>query len=91
MFSLDHLTVIAPTLREGVQHVEDCLGIAVPFGTRHAYMATHNRRLQLGDNVYLEIVALGPDGVDPGRAPFRFYAAAPPAREDQPHLSGNGN
>ena len=68
MLSLDHLTVIAPTLTEGVEHVSDCLGNEVPFGTRHHYMGTHNHRLQVGENVYLEIVALDPDGVDPGRA-----------------------
>ncbi len=68
MLTLDHLTVIAPTLAEGVEHVCDCLGIEVPFGTRHHYMGTHNHRLQLGGNVYLEIVALDPEGVDPGRS-----------------------
>ena len=31
-------------------------------------MGTHNHRLQLGDNVYLEIVALDPNGTPPGRA-----------------------
>lgn len=68
MLTLDHLTVIAPTLTWGVEHVRDCLGIEVPFGTRHIYMGTHNHRLQLGQNVYLEIVALDPDGASPGRA-----------------------
>lgn len=68
MLTLDHLTIVAPTLSEGVAHVADCLGITVPFGTRHHYMGTHNHRLQLGARVYLEIVALDPDGVDPGRA-----------------------
>jgi hypothetical protein len=67
LLKLDHLTVIAPTLREGVQHVQKCLGLEIPFGTRHDYMGTHNHRLQLGDNVYLEIVALDPDGVEPAR------------------------
>ncbi|POF32292.1 VOC family protein [Roseibium marinum] len=68
MLKLDHITVIAPTLVEGVSHVQKCLGLDVPFGTRHAYMGTHNHRLQLGNSVYLEIVALDPDGTDPGRA-----------------------
>lgn len=68
MLRLDHLTVIAPTLAEGVAHVRDCLDLDVPFGTRHDYMGTHNHRLQLGRNVYLEIVALDPEGVPPGRA-----------------------
>ncbi len=67
MLKLDHLTVIAPTLPEGVSHVRDCLDLDVPFGTRHAYMGTHNHRLQLGDAIYLEIVALDPNGTAPGR------------------------
>ena len=68
MLKLDHITVIAPTLAEGVAHVRACLDLDVPFGTRHGYMGTHNHRLQLGNNVYLEIVALDPDGITPGRA-----------------------
>jgi hypothetical protein len=69
MLTLDHLTVIAPTLAEGVAHVRSCIGIDVPFGQRHAYMGTHNHLLQLGGRVYLEIVALDPDGAPPpGRA-----------------------
>lgn len=68
MLKLDHLTVIAPTLAEGVSHVQDCLGLDVPFGTRHDYMGTHNHRLQLGNTVYLEIVARDPEGREPGRA-----------------------
>ncbi|WP_346433267.1 VOC family protein [Oceaniradius stylonematis] len=67
MLKLDHITVIAPTLADGVAHVRDCLGIEVPFGTRHDYMGTHNHRLQLGGSVYLEIVARDPMGSDPGR------------------------
>lgn len=68
MLTLDHLTVIAPTLAEGVAHVRDCLDLDVPFGQRHGYMGTHNHLLQLGDMAYLEIAALDPDGVKPGRA-----------------------
>lgn len=67
MLKLDHLTVIAPTLEEGVLHVSNCLDLDVPFGTRHDYMGTHNHRLQLGGSVYLEIVALDPDGTPPAR------------------------
>jgi hypothetical protein len=67
LLKLDHLTVIAPTLTEGVLHVRNCLDLDVPFGTRHDYMGTHNHRLQLGNSVYLEIVALDPEGTEPGR------------------------
>lgn len=68
MLTLDHLTVIAPTLAEGVAHVRECLDLDVPFGQRHVYMGTHNHLLQLGGVVYMEVVALDPDGAPPGRA-----------------------
>lgn len=82
MLTLDHLTVIAPTLSEGVSHVQDCLGLEVPFGTRHGYMGTHNHRIQLGNGVYLEIVAKDPEGITPNRA--RWFGVDDPAqvRED---------
>jgi hypothetical protein len=60
MLKLDHISVIAPSLAEGVSHVRACLDLDVPFGQRHAYMGTYNHLLQLGDTVYLEIVALDP-------------------------------
>ncbi|MGQ3355119.1 MAG: VOC family protein [Phreatobacter sp.] len=78
MLQLDHLTVIAPTLAEGVAHVRDCLDLDVPFGQRHAYMGTHNHLLQLGGAVYLEIVATDPAGIPPGRA--RWFGLDQPAR-----------
>jgi hypothetical protein len=68
MLKLDHLSVIAPSLAEGVAHVRTCLDLDVPFGQRHVYMGTHNHLLQLGDKVYLEIVALDPGADWPGRA-----------------------
>jgi hypothetical protein len=65
MLALDHLTVVAPTLAEGVAHVRACLDLDVPFGQRHLYMGTHNHLLQLGGATYLEIVALDPQGAAP--------------------------
>lgn len=58
MPTLDHLSVIAPSLKEGVEHVRACLGIDVPFGRKHASMGTHNHLLRLGDAVYLEVIAI---------------------------------
>jgi len=66
MLKLDHISVIAPSLDEGVSHVRACLDLDVPFGQRHAYMGTCNHLLQLGDTVYLEIVALDPEADGPG-------------------------
>jgi hypothetical protein len=67
MLKLDHISVVAPSLAEGVSHVRACLDLDVPFGQRHAYMGTYNHLLQLGDTVYLEIVALDPEADGPGR------------------------
>ena len=82
MLALDHLTIIAPTLCEGVGHIQERLDLDIPFGTRHEYMGTHNHRLQLGNGIYLEIIARDPDGNDPGRA--RWFGVDNPAqiRED---------
>lgn len=67
MLQLDHLTIIAPSLAEGVAHVRACLDIDVPFGQRHRDMGTYNHRLRLGESVYLEIIAVDPDAPPPGR------------------------
>jgi hypothetical protein len=68
MLQLDHITVICPTLHEGVAHVRACLGLEVPFGRRHDYMGTYNHLMRLGEAIYLEIVALDPAGKSPGFA-----------------------
>jgi len=65
VLSLDHITIIAPSLAEGVDHVRACLDIDVPFGTKHPDMGTHNHRLRLGETVYLEIIAVDPDARRP--------------------------
>jgi hypothetical protein len=67
MLQLDHITVIAPTLAEGVAHVRACLDIDVPFGRLHRDMGTHNHLLRLGEAVYLEIIAADPDAPRPAR------------------------
>lgn len=65
MLRFDHLTVIAPSLAEGVEHVRACLDLDLPYGGRHPEMATHNHLLRLGDDCYLEIIAVDPDAPAP--------------------------
>jgi hypothetical protein len=63
---LDHFAVTAETLEAGVAAVETALGVALQPGGRHDLMGTHNRLLGLGD-VYLEVIAVDPAAVAPGR------------------------
>lgn len=65
MLCLDHLTVIAPSLAEGMDHVRQCLGLDFDDGRLHAEMGTHNRRLRLGEALYLEVIAVDPDAPTP--------------------------
>lgn len=73
MPTLDHLTVIAPTLADGVAHVRTCLGIDMPFGRQHPDMGTHNHLLKLGEDVYLEVIAVDPAAPRPAHA--RWFGA----------------
>jgi hypothetical protein len=60
---LDHLTVAALTLDQGVAYVERALGVTVPTGGAHPLMGTHNCLTQIGDGVFLEIIAPDPAAV----------------------------
>jgi hypothetical protein len=62
---IDHLIIGAATLEQGATFVEERLGVAIPYGGVHEKMGTHNRLLQLGDGVYLEVLAVNPDGEPP--------------------------
>jgi hypothetical protein len=60
MLRLDHMAIVAPTLREGVDHVRACLDLDIPYGGAHGEMGTHNHLLRLGDESYLEVIAIDP-------------------------------
>lgn len=76
MLCLDHLTVIAPTLAQGVRHVHECLGIQTPYGGVHPEMGTHNHVLRLGDDLYMEVIAIDPDAAAPDGA--RWFGLGDP-------------
>jgi len=65
--AFDHLVISAATLKEGVQYVEDSLGVAMAGGGEHPAMGTHNRLLSLGPDDYLEVIAINPDADAPKR------------------------
>jgi len=64
---LDHLVLIAPTLAEGLGYVRETLGVDVPPGGKHPLMSTHNHVMRLGDDVFLEVIAVDQDAPPPGR------------------------
>lgn len=66
MLTFDHIAVSSLTLDEGVDWVEARLGVTLAGGGKHPLMATHNRLLGLGD-VYLEVIAIDPEGAPPGQ------------------------
>ncbi len=65
MLCLDHLTIIAPSLAEGVDHVRACLDLDIPYGGTHPEMGTHNHVLRLGEGAYLEVIAVDPSAPAP--------------------------
>ena len=78
---LDHLVITARTLDEGTQYVADALGVAPAGGGAHPLMRTHNRLLNLWGGVYLEVIAIDPEAVEPasGAAPrARLFALDAP-------------
>lgn len=65
MLRFDHLTIIAPSLEEGIGRIGERLGISLGNAARHRDMGTHNRRVRLGADCYLEVIAVDPEGSPP--------------------------
>jgi hypothetical protein len=63
----DHLVLATRDLDLGTAWLEVRLGVTLAAGGRHDRMATHNRLLGLGDNLYLELIAIDPQAPPPGR------------------------
>lgn len=64
--ALDHIVVVARTLEEGTSYVEAVLGAELSAGGKHPNMGTHNRLLSLGQDAYLEVIAIDPEAPKPG-------------------------
>jgi hypothetical protein len=67
MNRLDHIVVAAASLAQGGEYLREILAVEVPAGGVHRAMGTHNLLMQLGDDSYLEVIAIDPDGAIPRR------------------------
>lgn len=57
---LDHLVLIAASLEQGAAYCQRVLGVTPTTGGRHEVMGTHNLVLNLGEQTYLEVIAIDP-------------------------------
>ena len=76
---LDHIIVASAQLDEGVDWVEQRLGVRPQPGGRHVAMGTYNALLKLGAQAYLEVIAIDPEGTPPSRP--RWFALDDPAMQ----------
>jgi hypothetical protein len=58
---LDHIVIAADNLAQGTAYVREWLGVDIPYGGVHEKMGTHNHIMQLGDDIFLEVIAINPD------------------------------
>ncbi|MEE9446458.1 MAG: VOC family protein [Arenicellales bacterium] len=73
---IDHLVIGATTLAQGVTYVKEQLGVDIPKGGVHTTMGTHNHLMQLGESLFLEVIAINPDGKSPKQP--RWYGLDDP-------------
>ncbi len=64
----DHIAIGALNLDEGVAHIKSVLGVDVPAGGKHPLMGTHNCLMSLGNDTYLEVIAVDPGVPAPARS-----------------------
>lgn len=64
---LDHITITASRLPDGVEYVREALGVALQVGGEHPRMGTHNCLVKLGEKIFLEVISVDPNAPRPDR------------------------
>lgn len=78
---LDHLVIAARTLEEGSAFIAEQLGVETVPGGQHVRLGTHNRLLWLGPGIYLEVIAIDPQGAPPFQP--RWFALDDPGMQER--------
>ena len=77
---IDHFTVGTHDLAAGQAALQQSLGLAVPNGSKHDAMSTHNSVCQSGNESFFEMIAVDPEAPNPGRT--RWFTLDNPATQD---------
>ena len=64
---IDHFTLGTATLASGQAALKAALGVALPMGSKHDAMSTHNCVCQAGNQSFMELIAIDPKAPDPVR------------------------
>ena len=76
--NIDHIVIGAANLDQGAEFVRNTFGVEIPEGGEHPLMGTHNLLMQLGNNTFIEVIAIDPEAPPPARP--RWYGL------DDPHI-----
>lgn len=72
-YLFDHIAIGADNLAQGVEFIEQKLGIKIPFGGEHKQMGTHNHLMQIGDSIFLELITINPTAEPPTAPQKRWF------------------
>ncbi|MCB5160915.1 VOC family protein [Marinomonas algarum] len=65
---IDHIVIGADSLEQGIASLEASLGVTLPKASKHEAMSTHNAVAPVGNESFIEVLAIDPEAPNPGRA-----------------------
>jgi hypothetical protein len=66
---IDHIVYACRNLEQGIKEIKEKTGVVAVYGGKHLDFGTHNALINIGNEVYLEIIAPDPSNqkIDPPR------------------------